>query len=56
MKNNDFHQPFIKSLLLVAFVTIGTMIFSHFLIDYYSKHSLKTSVFTSEKSQVSSDQ
>jgi hypothetical protein len=54
MKNTEFHKPFIKSLSLVAIVTIGAMIFSHYLVNYYSNQSLKTPVFTSQESQYSS--
>lgn len=54
MKNDDFHQPFIKSLALIAIVTVVSMIFSHYLVDYYSSHTLKSPSFTSQKSQYSS--
>jgi hypothetical protein len=32
MKNNEFHIPFIKSLIIVALVTVFTMTFAHFYI------------------------
>ena len=54
-KNNDFHQPFIKSLLVVALVTIVSIVFSNYLVNYYMGHSLKTPIFTSEKFHFSSE-
>jgi hypothetical protein len=32
MKNDEFHVPFIKSLVVVALVTVFTMTFAHFYI------------------------
>jgi hypothetical protein len=54
MKNDDFHKPFIKSMMFVAFITIVSMISSHYLINYYGKHSIssiKTIEYSSQKSQ-----
>lgn len=51
MRNEDFHQPFIKSLMIVVCVTIVSMVFSHYLVDYYMGHSFKSPVFTSAQSQ-----
>jgi hypothetical protein len=36
--NEDFNKPFIKSLIIVAMVTVFSMILSHYAIDYYSKN------------------
>lgn len=51
---NEFHKPFIKSLLIVAAVTIFTMISSRYLINYYSNLSYKTLEYSSQKSQIGS--
>ena len=32
MKNDEFHVPFIQSLMVVAFVTIVSMVFAHHYI------------------------
>lgn len=32
MKNEEFHVPFIKSLVIVALVTVFSMTFAHFYI------------------------
>jgi hypothetical protein len=32
MKNDEFHIPFIKSLMVVAFVTVVSMVFAHHYI------------------------
>ena len=32
MKNDEFHVPFIKSLIVVALVTVFTMSFAHYYI------------------------
>ena len=38
MKNEEFHVPFIKSLIVVAAVTVVSMTFAHYYIPklYYS--------------------
>lgn len=33
--NEEFHKPFIKSLLIIAMVTLFAMVSSHYLVDYY---------------------
>lgn len=35
MNKEDFHIPFIKSLMVVAFVTIVALVSSHYAIHYY---------------------
>jgi hypothetical protein len=50
----EFHKPFIKSLAIVAFVTIFAMISSRYLVEYYYDHNFhppKTLEFSSEQSQ-----
>jgi hypothetical protein len=52
--NNEFHKPFIKSLLLVAVVTVFAMVSSKYVIDFYAKHNIspsKTIEYSSQKSQ-----
>jgi hypothetical protein len=50
MKTDEFHKPFIKSLLLIIIVTMFAMVLSDKLINYYSSLSYKTTVFASENS------
>jgi hypothetical protein len=52
--NNEFHKPFIKSLLIVAIVTIFAMVSSKYVIEYYINHSFyphKNLEYSSQKSQ-----
>jgi hypothetical protein len=52
--NNEFHKPFIKSLLIVAVFTIFAMVSSKYIIEYYINHSFyphKTIEYSSQKSQ-----
>jgi hypothetical protein len=52
--NKEFHKPFIKSLLIVAIVTIFAMVSSKYVIEYYINHSFypsKTLEYSSRKSQ-----
>ncbi len=50
MKNYEFHIPFIKSLFLIAFVTIVSMVSARiFLYNSLSDHS-NSAQFTSLKS------
>lgn len=55
MKTSEFHQPFIKALVLVAIVTVFTMISSRYIVKYYIESHLNTYQFTSEQSQLSTD-
>ncbi len=51
---NEFHKPFIKSLIFVAFVTIFAMVSSKYMIQMYSNNFIsqqKTIEFSSQKSQ-----
>lgn len=59
MNKTEFHQPFIKSLIIVAIVTVFAMISSRFVVDYYMNHSFyssKTYDYSSQKSQITSDE
>ena len=54
MTNNEFHKPFIKSLLLIAIVTVFAMVSSKYIVNYYSKHNIlpaKSIEYSSQKSQ-----
>jgi hypothetical protein len=33
--SDEFHKPFLKNLVFVAFVTIFAMVSSHYVIKYY---------------------
>ena len=51
---NEFHKPFIKSLLLIAIVTVFAMVSSKYIVNYYSKYNIlpaKSIKYSSEKSQ-----
>lgn len=50
MKNNEFHKPFIKSLILIAIVTMFAMVVSDKIVNYYGSLSYKTTVFASQNS------
>lgn len=45
--NEEFHKPFIKSLIIAAIVTVFAMVSSNFVVNYYYKHSLNPVIFTS---------
>jgi hypothetical protein len=50
----EFHKPFVKSLLLVAFVTVFAMISSRYVANYYTNtkfYPAKTIEYSSQKSQ-----
>jgi hypothetical protein len=51
MKINEFHEPFIKSLILVAIVTVFTMASTKYLVKYYLSPYTNTTVFTSDQSE-----
>ena len=54
MMNEEFHKPFIKSLIVVAVVTLVTMVSSKFIIEYYYPLSFsppKTIKYSSQQSQ-----
>ena len=51
---NEYHQPFIKSLILVAIVTVFAMVSSKYIVHYYSKYNIlpaKSIEYSSQKSQ-----
>ena len=54
MMNEEYHKPFIKSLIFVAVVTIVAMYSTRFVAEiYYSSHKSlpKTLEYSSQKSQ-----
>jgi hypothetical protein len=53
MRTNEFHKPFIQSLVLVAFVTVFGMVSSRYVINYYLSSKIspaKTLEYSSQKS------
>ena len=54
--NEEFHKPFINSLIVVALVTVFAMVSSRFLVDYYMDHNLLPSPTIEYSSQKSQDQ
>jgi hypothetical protein len=52
--NNEYHKPFIKSMILVAFVTVFAMVSSKYVVNYYFNTKIspaKTLEYSSQKSQ-----
>jgi hypothetical protein len=48
--NNEFHKPFIKSLLIVALVTVFAMISSKYIIEAYASSLLSKNIeYSSQK-------
>lgn len=47
----EFHKPFLKNLLIIASVTLVTMIFSHYFIHFFISQDIQPHSFTSQKSQ-----
>jgi hypothetical protein len=51
---NEYHKPFIRSLIIVAFVTVFAMISSKYVANYYLNTKFfpaKTLEYSSQKSQ-----
>jgi hypothetical protein len=54
MNSHEYHKPFIQSLVLVAVVTIFTMVSSKYVVNYYFSYKIspsKTLEYSSQKSQ-----
>lgn len=52
--NKEYHKPFIKSLIIVAFVTLIAMISTKYVVEIYSNipnYPHKTLEYSSQKSQ-----
>ena len=50
----EFHKPFVKSLLVIAFVTVVSMVSSRYVANYYTNtkfYPAKTIEYSSQKSQ-----
>jgi hypothetical protein len=48
---NEFHKPFLKSLVIISLVTVVAMISSHYLVSFYSNTHQKTLEYSSQNSQ-----
>jgi hypothetical protein len=55
MNKYDFHIPFIKSLVIIAAVTLVSMGTANYFINKIFFPGHYTSIFTSQQSQYSSD-
>lgn len=55
MKNDEFHIPFLHGMIIVAVVTVVSMVFAHHFISYRYFPVFKSSSFTSQESQNSSE-
>lgn len=51
MKDDDFHIPFLHGMIVVAIVTVVSMVFSHHFINVYYNSLEKNTIFTSQESQ-----
>lgn len=50
MKNNEFHVPFIQSLIIIAIVTVFSMSFAHYYIPKLYDSYQNTQEYTSSSS------
>ena len=48
---NEFHKPFIKSLIVIAVVTMFAIVSSRHIVHYYSNLPHKTVEYSSSNSQ-----
>jgi hypothetical protein len=51
--NEEYHKPFIKSMIIVALVTVFAMVSSRYVVDYYFNMVIspaKTLEYSSQKS------
>jgi len=51
MKIEEFHKPFIKTLMLIAIVTVFSMASTKYLVRYLLQPYENTTVFTSDQSE-----
>jgi hypothetical protein len=49
--NEEYHKPFLKSLIFAGCLTIGFMIFSHYVIRYYKDSLVPSPVKVEYSSQ-----
>jgi hypothetical protein len=47
---NEFHKPFIKSLFIIAIITMFAMVLSDKIVKYYSSQTYNSHIFTSHNS------
>lgn len=55
MMQDEFHQPFLKSLLSIVFVTVFSVISIHYAMKYYSQHNSKDAgvlIYTAQESKI----
>lgn len=52
---NEFHKPFIHSLIVVAFVTVFAMVSSRYIVQSYAKYKFSPAKTIEYSSQKSSD-
>lgn len=45
--NEEFHKPFIKSMIVIAFTTLIAMFTSKFVVEYYMGLELRDTIHTS---------
>jgi hypothetical protein len=50
MKNDEFHVPFINSLIIVALVTVFTMTFAHYYVPKLYSNYQNSQEYTSSPS------
>lgn len=50
MKNDEFHVPFIQSLVIVAVVTVFSMAFAHFYVPQLYKSYQESQQYTTSQS------
>lgn len=53
MRTNELHVSFIKSLVLVAFVTVFAMVSSRYIVNYYFNSKISTAKSLEYSSQKS---
>ena len=57
LMSKEFHKPFVKSLVIIAFFTVFFIISSRYIVNYYSKMIFKpqkTTEYSSQESQETS--
>lgn len=51
-KIQEFHEPFIRSLIIVGLVTLVSMISTRYLVGYIISNHYKTHEYTIQESQI----
>ena len=55
--SNEFHKPFIKSLITIALLTVFAMVSFHYSFKYYSSQQNNTNkvlIYTAQESNINS--